>query len=398
MNTTEIATYIKEPQNLGTQHVDALRDLCQNHPYSGLLHVLYLKALSNMKSIDFERNLQDYAIKIPNRELLYFLIHDEQETSAFVENVSVNESQNEKLENESVFEFSAEWEVTEINSPDEESKIEFTNNGDSETLSFDENEVHEDQLSNDNNENLTQQDFTHLENEDELDGADSNNTQTKDAPKESRFTLDEVSWLDNNITFDGFDGENQPDSVEEISEETSINFDFSGAHSADVAELKTEPEVSNFNEEIETRSESSNKRKSFYDWLNISAATQEKNLNPTDDATVPITEEGSSEDENQNSSNQDSKEKVQSLVDKFIETEPRISRPKAEFFSPVKNAKESVSEEGIPVSETLAKIYELQGNYPKAISVLERLIELIPQKKSLFQEKIAELNRKVQGE
>lgn len=95
------------------------------------------------------------------------------------------------------------------------------------------------------------------------------------------------------------------------------------------------------------------------------------------------------------------KQAIDAIVNEFSEFDPseklfgEVERPKQEFFSPTKKAKESLKEDALPVSETLAKIYAAQGNYPKAINAYEQLILINPEKKSFFANLIKELKKKI---
>ena len=73
------------------------------------------------------------------------------------------------------------------------------------------------------------------------------------------------------------------------------------------------------------------------------------------------------------------------LIEKFIQTEPRISKPtKATFFSPQVMAKKSIEENDEIVSETLANIYAAQGDVQRATKVYKKLGLLNPEKSAYF--------------
>ena len=72
-----------------------------------------------------------------------------------------------------------------------------------------------------------------------------------------------------------------------------------------------------------------------------------------------------------------------------------FEKPKIKFFNPQSSAKKSIINKNLPVSETLAKVFESQGNYPLAISTYEQLILIFPEKKIFFADQIEKIKSKI---
>ncbi len=82
-----------------------------------------------------------------------------------------------------------------------------------------------------------------------------------------------------------------------------------------------------------------------------------------------------------------------SILDKFIQESPSISRPKAAFYNPANMAKQSVEEDEDLVTETLAKLYHRQGHYKKAIRAYEKLCLIYPHKMAYFADLIFKIKQ-----
>jgi hypothetical protein len=133
--------------------------------------------------------------------------------------------------------------------------------------------------------------------------------------------------------------------------------------------------------EKEVQEETEEKRfKTFTSWM--STFVEDKNQDSTSkkQLEIPQKEEGNPKIEKEKEKN-----KEISVVEKR----------KNEFFSPLQKARESLDETRLPVSETLAKVYAAQGNYPKAIVAYEKLSLKFPEKKSFFALQIETLKRKL---
>jgi len=141
----------------------------------------------------------------------------------------------------------------------------------------------------------------------------------------------------------------------------------------------------NTDSEHEKTTETTNaeEKLSFFDWLN-------KNT-PQKQAEKPT-----------NTDKKEQKQRSLELIDQFIEKNPKISSPKEHINKKnislsEQQAATSIDENVLPVSETLAKIYISQGNFPRAIATYQQLCLLIPEKKVFFAEQIADLTRKING-
>lgn len=87
----------------------------------------------------------------------------------------------------------------------------------------------------------------------------------------------------------------------------------------------------------------------------------------------------------------DPKMKQLSIIDRFIQTDPKITPGKAELFSTENLAKMSLVEDEAFVTETMAMIYARQGNLKKAMKAYKLLSLKYPEKSIYFANQIKKL-------
>lgn len=116
---------------------------------------------------------------------------------------------------------------------------------------------------------------------------------------------------------------------------------------------------------------------SFIEWLKLSSVKASE-ISKEEIKAVEIVEKKSTTD----------------LIDKFLRDEPKLPKPtKVEFYNPVNMAKQSVADDITFVSETLAKIFVMQGNYIKALEAYENLRLKYPEKRLYFASQIKNLRK-----
>ncbi|KGO88908.1 tetratricopeptide repeat protein [Flavobacterium suncheonense] len=145
----------------------------------------------------------------------------------------------------------------------------------------------------------------------------------------------------------------------------------------------SEKQVSTISEEQPTLEEkleigkpldfSKEEKHSFQEWLQLTRFT------PIDRENTPETPKIDEE-----------KKKKIDLIDKFIESNPKIVPVKNAPVAPV-NIEKSTQENSYLMTETLAKVYLEQKKYQKAIQAYEILILKYPEKSSFFADRISDI-------
>jgi len=333
LSVVEISKRIQDPYLVIPEDLSTLQELSDKYPYTQLFSILYLKALSKAGDPRFEEELSRHSFRISDRVQLYHLI--EEHGSSDSTPTKTAEVPEEKINLEE-----AQDVVLEKTSVNETEEIQ---NETVEEAPFVIEEVVEEVLEEVKEE--TKVESTELV------------TDTESGAK-TEEVIEAKDKLDETILHHVYAANYH---LEDLTDEEQEKLD------SKEEEPKKEIE--------ETEEISENTASSFTNWLH-------SNNNYTERDTSD-------------------KEAINAVVEDFSEFDPssdlfgEVEKPKTEFFSPTKKAKESLEENELPVSETLAKIYIMQGNYPQAISAYKQLSLAFPEKKIFFANLIEDLEKKI---
>ncbi|MES2568381.1 MAG: hypothetical protein V4565_16015, partial [Bacteroidota bacterium] len=331
MQQQQFIDIVKQPSKVELEQLADLELLVKEYPFFESAHLLYTKTLHKHQPVNYSKQLRKTAIIANSRSVLYELIHRNEVVQVkpveVIPEIPVIESKSEqKKDIGSVSVTNSDIKVIYVNTVPTINIVPFIKN---------------------------------IENEREL-------------PEPKNEELDIVKAIENDteVPVQDFNVEKLNKTIEQ-----EINQGIIQSYvQTDI--LKT-PELNK--EEIKEPS-------SFTDWLKTiqkdAPTFQIVTKNPS-----PETEKKPEKDIKRVEKEKKSGvfEQKKQLIDKIIESDPgRIKLGSTKFFTPAADAKQSLLENEHLVTETLAKIYALQGNISKAIRAYEILSLKFPQKSVYF--------------
>jgi hypothetical protein len=341
MQQQQFIDIVKQPSKIEQIHLSDLEVLINEYPFFETVHLLYTKGLHKFQSINYSKQLRKTAIVANSRAILYELIHQQEiiSTPNAVEEVHIVKV-DVKVEEVVEHEVTPKQQSGPVSVTNNDIKVIYVN-----TVS--------NTVTNSNSENTIQKESVLKEAENkELDIVKSIENETEVPVQE--FDVDKLN----------------KDIEQEISKaiiQSYVQTDI----------IKT-PELAK-EEKVEPSS--------FTDWLKT--IKKEAHTFQTETKKEDLEKEQKTVKIDKKTTVFDQKKQ---LIDKIIESDPgRIKLGTNKFFTPALDAKQSLLENEHLVTETLAKIYALQGNISKAIRAYEILSLKFPQKSVYFASLIEKL-------
>ena len=385
MNKQKFEEYLKNPSTLNDTAVSELKQVVDAFPWFQTAHLLYAKALSVTNHYDYYSSLKRTSIAAADRKILYKLINgtDEFAKVDVEEKEPATETKPEKTEDKK----------EELSVSTNSDEIPFFSN--SHTI------TRPDEVQIEKVEKQVEPLPEKLEPGKKIElQITSRVTEEKETKIERKEDPVITSPVENKP-------EIEPPALDQIILNPVVNayiekelFDVTGIHTK-----KHAPSAEDgFNEDSQKTQavlkETLNEPQSFSQWLKLLAIQKEKvsvNIQPQSEK-MEATNTSENEDVAEKESKLPNEERLKKMeiMDRIIQNEPghiRLS-DSPEFFNPSKSARGSNREDETLVTETLAWIYEQQGNFAKAIRAYQTLSLKNPEKSVYFAGLIQKIKQK----
>lgn len=441
MNREQFNNYLQHPDQLTSSADHSLKELIEKYPYCQSLHLLFIKSLHNQDSVHYYSQLKLSAAYAINRKQLYNLVNDKPENEMQLLDEPVQASSLNIIEES-------------INQPVDEINNTSNKNLELDEVSQIENEVNENEVQiskHVEDEIELKQPST---NEELIENSEIENTETI-----VEFTPENQELINNIADIDEQKGENlqvfdlsSENGNREI-ENKSQNFNLTNDVELEISELEIKKDASISNELEITNNDSEEKLENDqYNKTELEELTEEtvitlekeQNNEPIfvldPDAKFTflewfnqlkkkeqrIIEKLETEEEIQSKRKEeqaldklyrenlfhlsaadvllgDEKPTVvfnfskneDVVLEKFIREEPHLKQADESKVSSENKAQKSSEDQELPVTETLAIIYEQQRLYEKAIGTYQKLSLKFPEKSLYFDILVKKIEEKI---
>ncbi len=373
MNLSEYTYLLNNPNSVNEKQAKALETVVDNFPYFQSARALYLKGLYNQDSYKYNFALKQTAAHTTDRSVLFdFITSDEftiiekdiyEQKLALLMDIEVVESEIPHIN-----------EVIEI--PKENSDTEISSISVKPTVEFESADI----------------DFVKVEN----NPADNESIEEITLTEIISTTTDETIP----VTEEALPSETNPEDREPVDELISSEISEKAIEETMVIEVvsaeknnlesiaeETIPEIEEKLAIGKPITFSQNEKHSFQEWLQLASFKPIERIEEKKETTR--TENLVPQDKKKQENTTDKLKKLE-IIDKFIESNPKITPAKELAETPLKPIE--VSDTTHLMTETLARVYLEQKKYSKAIQAYEILILKYPEKSIFFADRIKDIN------